>query len=53
MTDGEKVLIEMAAHNCEAALIRGEPDVARIAAEFAFFCAVEAAKIPTGDHWGR
>lgn len=44
MTDVEKVLIEMAAHNCEAALIRGDLDTARIAAEFAFFCATESAR---------
>ena len=53
MSEGEKLLIEAAAHNCEAALIRDDHEIARLASEFAFFVAVEAAKIPTGDRWSR
>lgn len=49
--EGEKVLIEMAAHSCESALLRGDLDAARIASEFAFFAATEAAKVKRGDQW--
>ena len=39
MSESQKLLIELAAHNCEASLLYGRPDDAAKSSEFAFFIA--------------
>lgn len=42
MSEIERLLIEAAAHNCEAALIRGDKEAAAVCSRFAFFIAMES-----------
>lgn len=39
MSEDARFLIEAAAHNCEAALLRGDTEVAELASRFAFLIA--------------